>query len=116
MDMGRNIWLERARIVCWAGGEGFCLRDDLGIEIGGVDLGGVWGRIGTARPTSVCPRAFSTLGRLKRLNKDILEDTRSSFLEGFIDGVCDATDGDRAVSCRFAVDRLKRHREVVEEL
>jgi hypothetical protein len=37
-------------------------------------------------------------------------------LEGFIEGVCDATDGDRAVSCRFAVDRLKRHREVVEEL
>jgi hypothetical protein len=122
-------------MVCWAGGEGFCLREDFGIEIGAVGLGGVCGRIGTARPTSVCPRAFSTLGLLKRLNKDIFEDTRSTFLGGAaggvcflggtvggvcflddtMDGVCDAADADLAGSCRAAVDRLKRHREDMEE-
>jgi hypothetical protein len=87
------------------------------MEMGGVGLGGVCGRIGTARPTSVCPRALSTLGRLKRLNSDILDATRSSFFVGTTDGVWDATDGDRATdSCRFAVDRVKRHRDVVDEL
>ena len=94
------------------------------MDIGGVGLGGVCGRIGTARPTSVCPRAFSTLGLLKRLNNDILEATRSTFLGGAgngacffaIDGVCDATDDDRSGSCRVAVDRLKRHRDDIDEL
>ena len=111
----RNILLERARIVCWAGGEGFCLSEDFGMDTGSVDLGGVCGRIGTARPTSVWPRALSTLGRLKRLNRDILEETRSSFLEGVIDAVFEMIDADRAGSCRFAVDRPKRHREFVVE-
>ena len=51
--MGLNIWLERARIVCWAGGEGFCRNEDLGADTADWGLGGVCGRIGTARPTSV---------------------------------------------------------------
>jgi hypothetical protein len=51
--MGLNIWLERARIDCCAGGDGFCLKDDLGAEIGAAGFVGVCGRIGTARPTSV---------------------------------------------------------------
>jgi hypothetical protein len=52
------------------------------MEIGVVDFGGICGCIGIARPTSVCPRAFSTLGLLKRLKRDILEDKRSGFVVG----------------------------------
>ena len=92
--MGRKIWLERARIVCCAGGDGFCLSEDLGRDMGGVDFGGVCGRIGTARPTSACPRAFSTLGRLKRLNSDILDETRTSFFAGAVGAVADTMEGD----------------------
>lgn len=114
MDMGRNIWLERARMVCWAGGEGFCLSDDFGVDSRGSGWGGVCGRIGTARPTSWWPRAFSTLGRLKRLNRDILEGVRSSWGAGedvlveldLVEAGCEEG------SARLVVDRLKRHREV----
>lgn len=112
MDIGRNIWLDRARMVCWAGGEGFCRNADLGVEIG-TDFGGVWGRMGTARPTSMWPRAFSTFGRLNRLNKDILEDARSNLGTGVAVPVLVLVDGNRdAASRRFVVDRLKRHREL----
>jgi hypothetical protein len=85
------------------------------MDMGAVGLGGVCGRIGTASPTSVCPRAFSTLGRLKRLNSDILEETRSSFLDGAIDGVLEVIDADRTGSCKLTFDRPKRHREFVVE-
>jgi hypothetical protein len=77
MDIGLNIWLERARIVCCAGGEGVCRSDDFAVDAGG-GFGGVGGRIGTASPTSVWPRALSTFGLLKRLKSDILEADRSS--------------------------------------
>jgi hypothetical protein len=66
-------------MVCWAGGDGLCRRDDFGAEDDCEGFGGVCGRIGTARPTSVCPRALSTFGRLKRLKSDIFEADRSSF-------------------------------------
>lgn len=73
-----------------------------------MDLGGVCGRIGTARPTSVWPRAFSTLGRLKRLNRDIFDVVRSIF---GVRVVADVTDGDLSGSRRLVLDRLNRHRE-----
>jgi hypothetical protein len=66
-------------MVCWAAGDGLCRRDDFGADVDGEGFGGVCGRIGTARPTSVCPRALSTFGRLKRLKSDIFEADRSSF-------------------------------------
>jgi hypothetical protein len=50
IDVGRNIRLDRDLTDCCAGGEGFCLRADLG---GTAGFGGVCGRIGTASPTSV---------------------------------------------------------------
>jgi hypothetical protein len=56
----------------------------------------------------VCPRAFSTFGRLKRLKRDILEEERSSLgARGFKAGADSA-----ARSRMFAVERVKRHREV----
>lgn len=79
MEVGLKIWLERARILCWAGGEGFCRKADLGADAAAEGLGGVCGRMGTASPTSVCPRALSTFGRLNRLKSDILDADRSSF-------------------------------------
>ena len=81
------------------------------MESGAVGFGGVCGRIGIARPTSVCPLAFSTLGLLKRLNKDILDDERSSFGAGAWLDAFDATEDERAASCRFAVERVRRHLE-----
>lgn len=50
MDVGRNMRLDRDLTDCCAGGEGFCLRADLG---GIAGFGGVCGRIGMASPTSV---------------------------------------------------------------
>jgi hypothetical protein len=82
--MGRSIWLDRDRCACWTAGGGLRRSEDFGVEIGAFFGGGVGGAIGTARPTSVCPRAFSTLGRLKRLNRDILEGARSSFGGGVL--------------------------------
>jgi hypothetical protein len=77
-------------------------------------LGGVWGRIGTARPTSVCPRALSTFGRLNRLKRDILEVERSSLgARGFKGGRGFRAGADSAARSRmFAVERVNRHREV----
>jgi hypothetical protein len=59
----------------------------------------------------VWPRAFSTLGLLKRLNKDILDDERSSFGVGPWLDAFDATEDERAGSCRFTVERVRRHLE-----
>lgn len=75
MDMGRNNILDRDRIDCCAAGEGFCRSADLG---GTSGFGGVCGRMGTASPTSVWPRAFSTLGRLKRLNSESFDGALAS--------------------------------------
>jgi hypothetical protein len=85
------------------------------MDTGAVGFGGVCGRIGTASPTSVCPRAFSTLGLLKRLNSEILEETRSSCFDGAVDGVLEVIEAERVGSCRFVVDRPKRHLELVDE-
>jgi hypothetical protein len=118
--MGLNNWLERARMLCCAGGEGFCRNEDFGADTTGAGFGGVCGRIGTARPTSVWPRALSTFGLLNRLNSDILDADRSSL------GTLGAGEGSRrmdevrptmedardSVSRRLVVDRPKRHREV----
>lgn len=58
------------------------------------------------------PRAFSTLGRLKRLKSDIFEAVRSSL--GATVGVAVGA-GRASASRRLAVERLKRHRDVVED-
>lgn len=61
------------------------------------------------------PLAFSTLGLLNRLKRDILlEALRSSAGSGLREPVCARLGvGWRFCSSRFALDRLRRHREVV---
>jgi hypothetical protein len=113
IDVGRNMWLERDRKLDCVGGE--CSRlEGFGVAAKGAGLGGVWGRIGTARPTSVCPRALSTFGRLNRLKRDILEVERSSLgARGFKGGRGFRAGADSAARSRMlAVERVNRHREV----
>jgi hypothetical protein len=113
IDVGLNIWLERARMDCWAGGDGLCRKEDFGADVEGGDFGGVCGRIGMARPTSVCPRALSTFGRLNRLNSDIFEAARSSFGTFGMGGGSRRMEGDGDSESRGMVGvRPKRHREV----
>ena len=111
MDMGRRNWLDRARWTCCAGGGGFWRSEDLGGDGG---LGGSWGCMGIARPTvSVCPLAFSTLGLLNKLKRDRRELLRSSGGSGFSDLMMAGAGADWAFwSSRFALDRLRRQREV----
>lgn len=60
------------------------------------------------------PRAFSTFGRLKRLNRDILEAVRSILGSGLLAGVLVLVSaGCATCPSRFVLERLRRHREVV---
>ena len=115
IDMGRSIWLDRirctccTRCTCCACGGGLCLREDFGGE-GGGGFGGYGACIGRASPISVCPRAFSTSGLLKRLKRDILDGARSSFAAGL--GVVDfAEEGMGAGDRTGAGDLFRRQRE-----
>jgi hypothetical protein len=84
--------------------------------VGAAGFGGVCGRIGNASPTSVCPRAFSTFGRLNKLNSDSLDAVRPSFCVGVADGVFETIDAERpSGSWTLVLDRVKRHRELDEE-
>lgn len=68
--------------------------------------------MGTASPISMCPRAFSTLGRLKRLNRDILEGARSTFGSGASLAVARVFSvGCVTSSERLTLDRFRRHLE-----
>lgn len=61
------------------------------------------------------PRAVSTLGRLKRLKRDILDGVRSALGAGVVvrgAGMGDA--GWAAASRKLVVDRVKRHLEPVD--
>lgn len=55
IEVGRNIWLDRARIDCCAGGDGFWRSEDFAMEVCGAGVGGVGvcGRVGITSPPSV---------------------------------------------------------------
>lgn len=69
--------------------------------------------MGMASPISVWPLAFSTFGLLNRLKRDILELLRSIVDAGLSEFrvACAGVDC-RFCSSKFALDRLRRQREV----
>jgi hypothetical protein len=85
---------------------------DCGVDTGAA-LGICCGTKGTARPTSMWPRALSTFGLLNKLNRDILDALRSSFGRGLSgEGTDSVGAGCVASLILIGVDRLRRQREV----